>query len=251
MSDLIFAGKKQVIILNGSADFIKMPYGNRNVEIYMHGNLIGYDKQVISHLTNFGDLFGQFIVLVYDPQHNTVSIHNDRYGFVPFYQVCTPDKIYFSTRIKSFIDRKIVESELDYSALSDLFAFSIPLGTKTPIKKVSTIEAGSSVNIELDSLRIRAQKLWDPAAILQEKRYSFLEVKEELFSLFLEGYKKCIHHTDKAGITLSGGIDSRCLLSVGLYIGQLLDTYGTGVPGSRGEQYALSLIHISEPTRPY
>jgi len=31
---------------------------------------------------------------------------------------------------------------------------------------------------------------------------------------------------------------------VGLYIGQLLDTYGTGVPGSRGEQYARRMAEM-------
>ena len=237
MSDRVFRGRKEVVVLDGEADFRPLP-GRGGTELYLHGSPIGDAPESLAGRAGFADVFGRFIVLVHDPRARTLAVRGDRYGFVPFYGARSGDRISLSLRIASLVRRGAAAPRLDEAALSELLALQLALGGRTIVEGVSSFRAGTATTIHLDTLEATTTREWDAADLLRGPRVALDGVREELVDLFLEANERCVADAEQVAVTLSGGMDTRCLLAAVLKLGKPVCAYNVSVPGSRAGSYA-------------
>ena len=250
--DLIFncRNKKKIIILNGKEKFQIVDCLKENLRVYFHGEIYGTSLQnlkdsIVEKNANFGNLFGRFIILIHDLAKEELSIHNDRYGLIPFYEYSTEQEKYYSFQIKDLLQKNIAKKELNYSSLSDLLAFCVPLEHKTLIQNVHSYKEGTCTKFDLKSMDSEQQSNWDIIKLMKGERLSFSKEKDTLLSIFEEGYTKTIMD-DKINITFSAGVDSRCLFALALfsYEKEKISNYNISVPGSRSQMYSKKISEI-------
>ncbi len=243
--DLVFGANSSIVILDGKHHFREVEIDNPNLKVYMCGHLINADILEILQSDRLCNAFGKFIVLIHDIQKDTLTIQNDRYGMIPFYQSTANDSLFYSTRIKTLVKRGVVMNRLNYSALSDLLAFDVPFGTKTLVTGIHSIESGISIQISLSNRKVKQNRRWEPAKALMQEKLPFKELCNEMFHTFVEGFENCTAGSELIGITLSGGIDSRCFLAVGRSLDVPMAAYNYSVPGSRSWNYSQRMADIS------
>ena len=237
MADLVFRGRKEVLVLDGEADFRALP-GRDGTALYLHGSLIGEAPESLSARAGTADLFGRFVLLAHDPRARTLTVRGDRYGSVPFYRAQGADRITLSTRITSLVQRGAAAPRLDEAALSELLALHLTLGGRTLVEGISSFRPGTASAIDLDTLRATTAREWDPAELLRAPRMRFEEARDELVELFLAANRACVADAEQVAVTLSGGMDTRCLLAAVLALGRPVCAYTVSVPGSRAGRYA-------------
>jgi asparagine synthase (glutamine-hydrolysing) len=241
--DRVFRGKREVIFLDGEADFAALPPRDHR-RLFLHGSPIGTTPEALASRSRFDDVFGRFVVAVHDPERHTLEIHTDRYGFAPLYRAEVGDRLYLATRLRPFVERKLAPEEPDLAALADMLAFQLCLGARTLVSGVSNVEAGTTLTIDLDTLAARRERTWDAAARLRAPRVAFAEVQDELLELFLDAHRLCTSDAERVAVTLSGGMDTRCLLAAVLHLGREVAAYHVGVAGSRAERYTRRIASL-------
>ncbi|WP_190303144.1 asparagine synthase-related protein [Methylomonas rhizoryzae] len=242
-NDLVFGDDNRVIIINGAKDFVRLTEPDNPVQIYFLGTLLGDDPKKLQAQSNYGALFGRFVTLIHDTHNQSLNVIPDRFGSIPFYYHVSAKNIVFSRRLSSFTERDLT-NKVNESALSDILAYNVPLGDKTLHAGVRTLLGGSCLQIVLDSLSLRKQTIWEPAMQLHDANIPLLEVQDQLTNLLLEGYEIATAGYAKVGVTLSGGVDSRLLLAAGLHLGKDMETYTTGIIGSRSLTYAKQMAEL-------
>ena len=243
--DRVFRGKKEVILLDGEEDFAVLPPRDQP-RAFLHGSLIGTNPEALADRSRFDDVFGRFVVAVHDPGRGSLALHTDRYGFAPLYRAETADRLYFSTRLRPFVERGIVPGEPDLAALGELLAFQLCLGERTLLPGVSNVAAGTTLRIDLDDLTTTRERTWDPGTLLRGPRVPFSEVSDELLALFLDAHRQCTADVERVAVTLSGGMDTRCLLAAVLHLGREVTAYHVGVAGSRAERYTRRIAELCD-----
>jgi len=241
--DRVFRGRKEVVLLDGEEEFAALPPRDQR-RVFLHGSVIGTAPESLADRSRFDDLFGRFVVAVHDPERNSLALHTDRYGFAPLYRAETAERLYFSTRLRPFVERKLVPADPDLAALGDLLAFQLCLGARTLVSGVSNVEAGTTLSIDLDGLATTQERTWDAAARLREPRVPLAEVRDELLELFLDAHRQCTTDVERVAVTLSGGMDTRCLLAAVLHLGREVAAYHVGVAGSRAERYTRRIADL-------
>jgi asparagine synthase (glutamine-hydrolysing) len=236
-TDRSFRGAREAVLVDGASQFRPLPADGPRRD-YLHGDLVGEGPLALGEGRSPADLHGRFVLAIHDPERRSLTICNDRHGFVPFYRATRADRLYFSTRIRPLVERGIASGEPDWATLADLLAFQMPLGTRTLVTGVSCVDAATSLEIDLDRLAVKERREWDPARLLREPRLSLAEAGDDLLRRFLDATARCLEDAAAVAVTLSGGLDTRCLLAAALELGRRPTAYHVGVVGSRAERYA-------------
>lgn len=235
-------------VVDGERELTPVPGDDPNIDVYVKGDLAAPDLRQGCKAGHFGDVFGQFVVLVHDRAKKSLTVYNDRYGQLAFFVARGERTLFFSTRIGPLLERGVVPRRLDRSALATAMASGAPFDHRTLIEGITSYPAGTRTTIDLASRRVEEAREWDPAAILREPELPFAETKGALFDAFMEGFDRYVSGQTVA-ITLSGGIDSRCFLAAARYRGKPVSCFNCSVSGSRSSNYARAM---SEMTRsPY
>ncbi len=194
-----------------------------NGEIYNYRELrnelraLGYtfrtnsDIEVIPHLYDrFGidfihKLNGMYAIALYDKSADSLFLIRDRLGIKPLYYARFRDEIAFSSELKSILAIDVVDSNLDFSALStylELLYIPAPL---TPFANVRKLESGSYLLLKDNQFSIT--KYWDPMLDLRYDRSEHVWI-DEIETLLLDSIELELRSDVPVGSFLSGGVDS-------------------------------------------
>jgi len=243
-SDLVFAGRCEVVVIDGRHDFVAHPGTGETPETYLAGSYANAVDPSQLKFEQAGDLFGHFVLLRHSKGTHSLSIATDRFGMFPFYWARRADRLFLSTNLSTFVKRGILDRQVDVAGLSDILAFNVPTDQRTPWLGATSFAGGTAVTINLDTLDHHSRRLWKPIDLLRNADTSFDSVKDQLVEVFLEGTALASRGRSNVAITLSGGADSRCLLAALLHAGHKAVTYSTGVPGSRALDYARQMAEL-------
>jgi asparagine synthetase B (glutamine-hydrolysing) len=235
--DLVFRAAREVVLVDGGAQFRELAtQGQRRC--FLHGSVLGEEPRALAEAGRASDAFGRFVLVLHDPERQTLTVQGDRHGLVPLYRASAGERLWLCTRIRPLVERGVVPGEPDWATLADLLAFRMALGAGTLVRGIECMEGGTSLEIDLDTLAVRTKRGWDPAALLREPGLPLAEVADELVARFLDATRRSLAGSEPAALTLSGGLDTRCLLAAALEAGRVPTAYHVGVAGSRAERYA-------------
>lgn len=158
---------------------------------------------------------GMFAFSLYDNLRKKFYLVRDRYGIKPLYYHITKEKtLIYGSEIKSILEYKDYQSEIDKEALLEYFTFQNIFTNKTLHKNINILEAGHYFEIDIISKEINKIQYWDfnfsePEVIKDEREYI-----EELDRLFNQAVKRQLVSDVPIGSYLSGGIDSSSITAI-------------------------------------
>jgi hypothetical protein len=161
-------------------------------------------------------------LLIYnDKKKKRLVIKNDIYGIYPFYSSELNGKIYFSNDFDLLVN---IHQGLTINnfAIADIFLFNYPLLNRTIFKEISRVESFSTIFVKGSDYYIERKDILK--VIYTKKKYPF--------DLSISSIKDVVKRNSipelKSQLALTGGFDSKLLLSTLLYEGVEFETFTWG-----------------------
>lgn len=205
-----------------------------NGEIYNHLEIreelinLGYSfrsesdtETLLNGFIEFGEIIlkrlnGIFSFCIYNKLEQTIFMARDRFGVKPFYYFLNDNVFGFSSELKSFVNKPILDSKLDPEALSNYVRFLWSPGEITPLKGVKKLLPGRSLSIDLKEknidLQIKAYFKSGFNGTYSPK--SEKELTDELEELLVAAVKRQLLSDVPVGFFLSGGLDSSLIVAI-------------------------------------
>lgn len=190
-------------------------------------------RRDLRSLRQFG---GPLVLVVNECVERRWSVYTDRYGLQPFFMGRDESRLVLAPRLE-LISRELSLVKLNIDALADALAFDTPLGNRTLIEGVEVLPPAAHLIVDELATTVSLTRYWSAGELLSADSRPLLETRESLLSAFLEGFDEAAE-LGPVSITLSGGIDSRCLLAAALHRGINVSAFNCSLPGSRSAVYS-------------
>ncbi len=154
-----------------------------------------------------GELNGVFAIAYYDSASQTLTLANDRFGFMPLYYYYNHGLVVFASEVKAIL-QLVPQRELDWESCADFFYVGHMLGQKTLFKNIHALEAGQVLTYTNGNLETRRYYDFTHTPIIDRKDVSV----EKLARLFTEAVRRRVRTELPNTVLLSGGFDSRFIL---------------------------------------
>ncbi|MFD1599223.1 asparagine synthase-related protein [Halobellus rarus] len=158
-------------------------------------------------------LNGEFAGIIYNHQSETVHIFTDQLGSRPIY-VARGDnnELVLSTQIQLIPEYSEITTSLNEKYLCEYICYNRVFGIHTPLEGIQKVPPASIQTFDLQEQRQRHTQYWYPSFKRSKKNYQ--EVVREFIDVFRKSLTECIEPERKYGLMLSGGSDSRLILSL-------------------------------------
>lgn len=156
-------------------------------------------------------LRGSFNLCAYDPNKSQVKLIDDRHGARHLYYLSTPDWFAFATEIKALVALEGAPRKIDRLSIQDMFNFGYIGGARTFFEDIRLFEPGTVLTVLPEAVEQR--KYWDYRYWNTEGKASFDELVEEGGRLIEQAVSRHLDRFPRVGVPLSGGLDSRTILS--------------------------------------
>jgi asparagine synthase (glutamine-hydrolysing) len=175
-------------------------------------------------------LHGAFCAVILDRASRTLMLITDRLGSYPLYWSATERGLVFASSVQGIL-RCGEPRDLDPVAVADCLTFGFPLGTKTLARSVKLVPPASVLRYSWDSGEIALTRYWDLASSFRPWSGTKSEFFEEVIAAFQGAVGRAFAGNHACGLALSGGLDSRAILSAVNGRASTLLTYTLGVDG--------------------
>lgn len=188
-----------------------------------------------------GRLNGMFAFAIWDEARQRLLLARDRFGEKPLYYFHEDGRFVFASELKQFLEDKDFHREIDRSALADFLLFSVQdQDERTFLERVKQLPPGHWM--ELDTARggLRGPyRYWMPeiADDLDTSRDKHFD--EDLRALLGDSVRLRLRSDVRAGICLSGGLDSTTICSLAASQANapgFLSAYTMSFPGYSGDE---------------
>lgn len=190
-------------------------------------------------------LQGAFCAAILDTTAKKLLLSTDRLGSYFLYWFRGPERLVFASKLKAVLRDPAVRPTLNPRAIADYLTFGFLCGTKTLATEVSLLPAATTLTYHWQdgSLTLepyaRLQTAFQPSAsdhtaYLTDVRHAFNHAVQRT---------TCGEH--RLGLSLSGGLDSRAILSAIDRAHRPLLSYTLGVDGCADEVIAAKLARLA------
>jgi len=188
---------------------------------------------------------GAYSLAIVDTVRRRTLLAVDRYGAYPLYWTVANGRLIFGSSVRSVLRLPGVSRQLNPAAVADYVAFGFPLGVKTLADSVELVPQGSAVTFDWDSGRATVERLTHVEEHFQPWAGSRKEYLEALATAFHESVERALSGGHEFGVSLSGGLDSRAILSAMNGRASQISTYTLGVKGCADEVIADKLARMT------
>ncbi len=185
----------------GSADGNSAEIVNDNNAQFL---LQGYEEQGEAFL---GQVNGVFAFAYVDVEKGSVTIGNDRYGYMPLYYYYNGEVFAFASEAKALL-QIVDQKEIDWESLADFFYIGHMMGHKTLFQNIYVLNPGQVITYSKGKIETRTYYDFTRAPVINETEVS----TEKIATLFTEAVRKRILMNQPNTVLLSGGFDSRLIL---------------------------------------
>lgn len=188
---------------------------------HLHGN------GVVEHFS------GNFNLVVYDEAISKLHIFNDKLGFLPLFVYSDSKVIVFASKIDSIVKSGLMQSiEIDDVSIIEQLLFNYNISDNTLVKNIETLPPASC--IEIYQSTIIESRYWDEKVFFKHQKPL---KKLDSFDLLNQGLNNAVEKVIRQtkfdiNFTLTGGWDSRVLLSYLMKSRERLSMFSFGAPGS-------------------
>lgn len=181
-------------------------------------------------------LNGAFFVVLWDPEARTLVAANDRYALYPMYWAERGAAFCLASRAAGPALAGVVEGRFD--AVGAAFALTVDdfVGSATLVNGVSAFPRATILTRRAGDCAWAPY--WEYDYRYEEPPAGIDELGEEAGRLLVRAVERQTGGRGRVGITLSGGLDSRCLAAAAAGLGIAAETFTWGREGCFDRQYA-------------
>jgi len=176
----------------------------------------------------FSDFRGAFAISVYDRTNSTISVISDRISQQPVYYHENDSRLVFSTSLALF-SRIPGVYKINEKWIWELMFFNYPVGNTTFVENVYKMPAASILEFDLNTSKLTLLPYADPF----RRTGNPLTGNHALTvaaSVFESRISSQFDGAERAAVSITGGFDSRTILSQAPL--DRVDTYTYGIEGS-------------------
>jgi asparagine synthase (glutamine-hydrolysing) len=175
------------------------------------------------------DLNGSFNLALWDARHEKLIVANDRFGTRPLYYAhASRVGFCFASEIKALLQVPGIRRDVNREATVEFLTLRHLLGDKTPINGIAWLPPATILTYQFG--RLSLDTYWAPPFEQEDRRLTLSSSAAQLLELLRQAVGRCLKRDRATAILLSGGLDSRLLVSVAA--GRWpLTTITRGVPG--------------------
>ncbi len=183
-------------------------------------------------------LRGSFSTVVVDPKRRSVLIGNDTIGQKPIYYAIRGKRLLFGSTVSAILQDSALPRRMNREAMADLLEYRYVLGDKTLIEDVSLLAPGASLFYDLRSGEVEVREdasldQWFGADVDTRPPATVLDEIAELFSTAV---RRVCDESRQNTVSLSGGMDSRAIMSVIRPDELRINAFTSGLRGSVDEK---------------
>lgn len=173
------------------------------------------DVEVLVHLyEEMGKNFltclnGQFAFVIYDKKERSLFCARDHFGIQPFHYGFFKQTFIFASEIKAILAHPLVDRQLDFTGLDQIFSFPGLISPRTLFKGINSLKPGHCLFLHKGKSTIT--KYWDmdyPREGEISYNKSELFYQEQLEILLKQSVLRRLQADVPVGYYLSGGLDS-------------------------------------------
>ena len=154
---------------------------------------------------------GMFSFAVWDGKRRELFLARDHLGIKPLYYITIGHRILFASEIKALTRDPECPSDIDLTALAELFTFRYVPSPKTLFKGVHKLPPGHSMLCSRKGVEIRRFWTWIPQI---RKHWREGDLIEEYQTLLDDAVRLQLRSDVPLGLFLSSGVDSGVLLAL-------------------------------------
>jgi len=172
------------------------------------------DGEVLVHLAEEhgrgfpAELDGMFAAAVHDARRRRLWLVRDRLGIKPLYWVVAGGWLVFGSEVKALLASGLVAPRLDVDALGEFLAWEYVPSPRTLLRGVRKLEAGSLLELDLDSGETRVESYWDPLPKGEPEERTDAGWEEAVDQAVRAAVTRQLVSDVPLGAFLSGGVDS-------------------------------------------
>lgn len=195
--------------------------------------LLCYEREGINFARS---LNGAFVIAIWDRLRQLLIVTNDRFGLYPHYFACRHGHFIFAPEVKGVFCDAAIPRELDWTALAQYMRFQHLLGERTFFQAVQLLPPASVLVFDQSTATIQMKAYWSLEEIPYRPQVTFPEAVEQTGYLLRRAVHRLSGDPLRAGVYLSGGLDSRTIL--GLIASKPAVSINYGHRNSRDVYYA-------------
>ena len=170
------------------------------------------------------NLNGMFHGLVADRNRGTVSLFNDRFGMHRLYFHKAHDAFYFASEAKAILSVKPELRAPDARSMGEFIALSCVLENRTIFRDIHILPQASFWTFQNAALT-QQRTYFRPEEWENQARLSGDAYYEELKNVIVDRLPKYFEGTERVGIALTGGLDTRVILALHAAAPGALESY--------------------------
>lgn len=192
-------------------------YTNTDTEVILHA----YEEYGANCVTLFN---GIFAFAIWDSNKKQLFLARDRLGIKPLYYYAKGDRFIFASELKAILECESVPRNVDLDALNEFFIFRYVPSDKTLIKDIHKLLPAHTMTVNRNETRLL--QYWDIAEQTTNKPDDYYI--DNLRNLLRQAVKQQLISDVPLGLSLSGGIDSTCVLALMSEITSNIKTFSVG-----------------------
>ena len=188
-------------------------------------------------------LEGSYAIAIWDAPARALILTNDRFGLRNVYYALDGATIAFAPLVSAVLELMPAAGALDLGAVADFLTFEHVLGDATLLERVRALPPASIARFDASGFRV--DRYWVPQ-YRTNGGAQMVEFAAELGRRLEEAVRGAMEGPRRAGIPVSGGLDSRALVAVARH-GSALDApcFTYGIPGSDDIRYGSELARVA------
>ena len=231
-------------VLHNGADLLRVVDGGASSVISGTSELLGklyakYEERFVEHL------HGEFCVVIIDPTKRRVIIASDAIGSHPLYWRHGREGFGFSSDLSATLFAGRSARRLDLRAVADYLTLGSLLGSRTLVQDVSLLPPGTLLEYDASRDSVSLRQYIDVAEFFRNKSNNKERYLESVETEFQNAVTRALNSVQPVGLALSGGLDSRAILSASGTRARGLETYTLGIDGCADQVIAERLARIA------
>jgi len=177
-------------------------------------------------------LDGYFCAALYNAETRKLKLISDRYGMRLLYWYHKNGVFAWGSEVKAILAVEGVDKELDPTSYDCFMDLGYLMGEHTWFEHIKLIKPATVVEYDLASDAVNQHHYWKWSEI-KPSNLTFDEAVDELGKRFIEAVRRRFDPSERIGISLSGGLDSRAIFAAVdyLYPDYKGYAYTFGIPG--------------------
>jgi asparagine synthase (glutamine-hydrolysing) len=155
---------------------------------------------------------GEFCAAVFDQREGRLLLISDPFGSYPLYWFATTDRIVFASELRAVI-RAQAQPALDAGTVCDLLDFGFPLGDKTLAAGVRLMPPASTLTYSCDGGSPIIESYYPLARLFRSSARNRATYLDSVVQAFSRSMDRAVRGPHRYGLSLSGGLDTRVILS--------------------------------------